>query len=166
MDVFKTSSRDVRRSSGAHPKAVTVSRSRTIAASPAAIFAVLSDPARLAGVLPRVTQVEVIERGASSARVVAHMRLTPFNALRAEGEVRWLQDREIAFATRHPVAVETRLLLCPEDGGTRLDATLTLDLTPLMGPLAALVPHDQVARAAAPDLEATLQAIARASEHR
>jgi carbon monoxide dehydrogenase subunit G len=145
---------------------VTVSRSRYIAAPPERVFAALSNPTSLAGVLPRVKRVEVLERGDAHARIATHMQLTPFNTVRAEGEVRWQADREIIFATKQPMGVETHLMLHARDGGTQLEATLTLDLGGVMGPLAAFVPQDQVASVAAPDLEATLAAIARTVEKR
>lgn len=143
---------------------VSVSRARHVAAPPAVVFAALSDPAALAGVLPRVKRVELLERGESSARIATHMQLTPFNTVRAEGEVRWNGTREIIFRTQEPMGVETRLELRPTASGTNVYATLTLDLSSVMGPLAAFVPADQVAGAAGPDLDATLVAIARAAE--
>ncbi|HWQ11158.1 MAG TPA: SRPBCC family protein [Roseiflexaceae bacterium] len=145
-------------------RAVSVRRARFIAASVEAVFAALADPARLAGVLPRVRKVELLERGASRARIATHMELTPLHTLCAEGEVRWEGMRAIVFRTARPVAVETRLELRPATGGTDLSATLTIDLASLLGPLAALVPREQVAAAIAPDVEATLAAIARAVE--
>lgn len=145
---------------------VTVDRSRHIAAAPEVVFAALSDPAKLAGVLPRVKRVEVLERETSRARLATHMQLSPFNTVRAEGEVRWQEPREIVFTTREPVLVETRLQLIPAAGGTELRASLTLDLTAMIGPFAAFVPQEQVANVAGPDLEATLAGIARAVERR
>lgn len=150
----------------AQAQPVSVSRARHIAAPPAVVFATLSDPAALAGMLPRVKRVELLERGESSARIATHMQITPFNTVRAEGEVRWHGTREIIFSTRQPIGVETRLELRPTASGTNVYATLTLELGSVLGPLAAFVPADQVAGAAGPDLDATLVAIARAAEAR
>jgi carbon monoxide dehydrogenase subunit G len=152
------------RAVGAAPSQAVVSRARHIAAPPDAVFAVLARPEGLAGVLPRVKKVEVLEQGASQARIVTHMQLTPFNTIRAEGEVRWQGTREIVFRTTQPAGVETRLELRPTASGTNLYATLALDLAPMLGPLAAFVPHEQVAKAAGPDLDNTIDAIARAVE--
>jgi hypothetical protein len=147
-------------------RAVTVRRARFIAAPPEAVFAALADLATLAGVLPRVRKVELLERGEGRARIATQMELMPLFTVRTEGEVRWAGTREIVFRTTHPATVETRLELRPAVGGTDLYGALTLDIGPLIGPLAALVPPAQIAAAVAPDLEATLAAIARAVEER
>jgi hypothetical protein len=166
VGLFNTREEGFERAVGApvRSQAISVQRARYIAAPPEAVFAALSNPANLGKMLPRVKKVELLEQGESEARIATHMQLTPFNTVRAEGHVRWKGTREIIFSTRHPVQVETRLELRPAVGGTNLYATLNLDLTPMMGALAALVPQDQVAAAAGPDLDATLTAIARATE--
>jgi carbon monoxide dehydrogenase subunit G len=148
----------------ANGQPVVVSRARHVLAPPDAVFAVLADPAALAGLLPRVKKVELLEQGDGQARIATHMQITPFNTVRSEGEVRWQGTREIVFRTLQPAGVETRLELRPTATGTNVYATLALDLAPMLGPLAAFVPHDQVAGAAGPDLDATLNAIARAVE--
>src|SRR5689334_7848045 len=123
---------------------ITVERTRHIEAAPHVIFAALSDPGKLAGLLPRVQRVEFLERGADHARIATHMALGPFGDLRTEGDLRWQTDREITFSARRPVGVESRWTLTPANGGTDVHAALALDLAPLMGPLAAFVPPDQV----------------------
>jgi hypothetical protein len=150
----------------ARGRLISVSRARHIAAPPEAVFAVLADPAALAGLMPHIKSVELLEQGDAWARVATSLQLTPFNTLRAEGVVRWQGMREIVFSTRQPVGVETRLELRPTATGTNLYATLTLDLAPMLGPLAAFIPYAQVAAVTAPDLEAMLNTIAAAAEQR
>jgi carbon monoxide dehydrogenase subunit G len=165
MGVFNWRENGLERAAGAATsQAVVVSRARHIAAPPAAVFAALARPEGLAGILPRVKKIEVLQQSETQARIVTHMQLTPFNSIRAEGEVRWQGTREIVFRTTEPAGVETRLELRPTASGTNLYATLALDLAPMLGPLAAFVPHDQVAKAAEPDLDNTIDAIARAVE--
>jgi hypothetical protein len=139
---------------------ITVDRSRHINATPQAIFAALSDPDNLSKLLPRVRRIECIQRGTDRARVATHMALGLFGDIRSEGEVRWQTDREVVFSSRRPVPIESRWTLTPTDGGTDLRATLSLDLTPLIGPFAAFVPPDQVTRMIAPDLDTALAEIA------
>lgn len=103
---------------------ITADRTRHIAAPPEAVFAALSDPARLAGLLPRVRRIELIERDRDRVRIAAHMALGPFGDLRCEGEVRWRADREIVFCSRLPVLVESRWTLAPANGGTDLRGAL------------------------------------------
>lgn len=151
-------------STRARQNGIMVERSRLIQASPEAIFLILSDPANLASIMPRVKQIEVLSRDADSARVRTHMALGPFGAVHSEGEVRWLTNREIVFSSTQPVAIETQWLLTPANNGTSLRAIMVLDLSPMMGPLASFVPQDSVSAMIAPDLDAALAAIARKVE--
>jgi hypothetical protein len=139
---------------------ITVARTRYINAAPQAIFAALSDPDMLSGLLPRVRRIELIERTADRARVATYMALGPFGNIRSEGEVRWRTDREVVFISRLPIPVDSRWTLTPANGGTDLRAALSLDLAPLIGPFAAFIPQDQVTRMIEPDLEAALAELA------
>lgn len=138
---------------------IEVTRSRRIAATPQALFATLADPTNLAGMLPRVRSVEVLEQTADSARIATHMAFDPFGSIRNEGEARWQTDQEVTFVSRTPVFVETRWLLTPVENGTDVAALLRLDLSPLLGPLAAFVPPAQVINMVAPELDAALAAL-------
>jgi uncharacterized protein YndB with AHSA1/START domain len=140
---------------------IRVHRSRYIDAAPAAVFAALSDPDQLAGLVPRARRVEFVERGADRARITAHMALGPFGDIRTEGDVRWQTDREIVFRTQRPVLIEARWTLNPLDNGTDLHAELLLDLQPLIGPFASFVPQENVANMIGPDLETALAEVAR-----
>ena len=145
---------------------IEVHRSRSIQAAPAAVFAALADPDNLAAIVPRVRKVELIERAANSAKIVTYMALGPFGTIRSEGDVRWQTDRELIFSTARPVPVEARWTLSATDRGTNLQATLSLDLTPIIGPFAAFVPPNEVAKMVGPDLEAALAAIAQRAEQK
>lgn len=145
---------------------IEVSRSRFVAAPPASVFAALADPANLAGIIPRVRRVELLEQHPDHARVATHMALGPFGAIRNEGEVRWQTDRAIVFSSRRPVPVEARWSLAPRGAGTDLQVQLLLDLAALIGPLAAFVPAGEVAKLVGPDLEAALAAVAERTESR
>ncbi|MDW8148018.1 MAG: SRPBCC family protein [Roseiflexaceae bacterium] len=128
------------------------------------VFDVLTDPQTLAGLLPRVKKVEVLHRGASSARVATHMAVGPFVTIRSEGDVHWQHNQEVVFTSRHPVTVESRWSFVPEGKETNLRVKLTVDLAPMLGPLAAMVPADQVADVIGPDLDQVLTALARRIE--
>ena len=141
-----------------------VTRSRQIDAPAARVFAALADPASLAGIVPRVQRITVLRRGAESAAVATEMALGPFGTLRSEGDVRWQTDREVVFSTRRPVAVEARWTLEETSAGTILQATLSLDLAPLIGPFTALIPPNEVEKMIAPDLDTALAEIARRVE--
>ncbi len=142
------------------PGAVRVERSRVLAATPEQIFSFIADVDNLAAILPRVERVEVLSRAADHARVRTHMAIGPLGSFSSEGETRWVEYRELTFSTRKPASISTHWTLTPADAGTMLRVVMTLDLTPMLGPLAALVPAESVASIVAPDLERMLEAIA------
>lgn len=139
---------------------IQVQRERDINATSQAVFAALADPQNLAGIMPRVRRIELLERGTASAKVVTYMALGPFGDLQSRGDVYWQTDREVVFRSERPVTVEARWTLTEIAGGTKLRATLSLDLSPMIGPLAGLVPAPEVEKMIAPDLDAALAAIA------
>jgi hypothetical protein len=145
---------------------IHVARERLIHAPAQAVFAALADPANLAGVIPRVQRIEIISQGDVQAQVITVMALGPFGEIRSAGQVRWQTDREVVFSAQRPVPVEARWTLVERPGATLLQAALALDLAPLIGPFAALVPTGEVAKMVGPDLEAALAAIARRVEPR
>ena len=139
--------------------AITVRRTRQIAAPPEEVFAALSDPQELSGLLPRVRKIELLERGPDHARVVTHMALGPFGDIRNEGEVSWQAGREVLFRSTRPMPVCSRWQLRPTADGTEVEASLELDLAPVLGFMANFVPSDQVVAVVAPDLDAALLAL-------
>lgn len=132
--------------------------------TPEAIFAALSDPARIGQLLPRVQRVELLSRDdvARKARLVTHMGLGGiFGTIRCEGDLSWEENREILFQVRTPLPVETRWTLAQGVNGAEVRATMSLDLAPMMGPMAAFVPVQQVSDMLAAELETALKALAR-----
>jgi carbon monoxide dehydrogenase subunit G len=139
---------------------INVHRNRHIDAPPEAVFAALADPKHLSDIMPRLRKVEMVERGADHARVATRLALGPLGEIRSEGDDRWQPGREVVFSTRRPVPVVARWTLTPSGEGTNVQASLSLDLGPIMGPLAAFVPQSEVASMVGPDLDAALAAIA------
>jgi ribosome-associated toxin RatA of RatAB toxin-antitoxin module len=140
--------------------AVRVERQRLIAATPERIFALIADVENLAAILPRVRRVEVLARGENQACVRTHMAIGPIGSFSSEGQACWVANRELTFSTSQPATMETHWTLTPTDAGTLLCVVMVLDLRPMIGPLANFVPADSVSAMIAPDLEATLSAIA------
>lgn len=133
-------------------------------ATPEEIFAALADPQRLVSILPRMQKVELLSRDEARrrARLVTHMGLGGiFGTVRCEGELAWEEPRELLFQVRSPVSVETRWTLTPALDGTEIQATMALDLAPLLGPIAAFVPAQQVGEMLGAELDNALKAIAR-----
>jgi hypothetical protein len=132
--------------------------------TPEAIFAALSDPKSIGSLLPRVQKVEMLSRDdvARKAKLVTHMGLGGiFGTIRCEGDLTWEDNREILFTVRTPVPVETRWSLAPGVNGAEIRATMSLDLAPMLGPMAAFVPVQQVGDMLAAELETALKAIAK-----
>lgn len=132
--------------------------------TPEAIFATLSNPNSIAQLLPRVQKVEMLGRDdvARKAKLVTHMGLGGiFGTIRCEGDLTWEENREIVFQVRQPVPVETRWSLAPGVNGAEIRASMSLDLSPMLGPMAAFVPVQQVSDMLAAELESALKAIAR-----
>jgi Polyketide cyclase / dehydrase and lipid transport len=143
---------------------ISVTRRTYIEVStPEQIFAALSDPKTIGGLLPRVQKVELLNRDevARKARLVTHMALGGlFGTIRCEGDLTWEEPREILFKVRTPLPVETRWTLSAGVNGTDIQATMSLDLAPMLGPMAAFVPVQQVAEMLGKELETALSGIA------
>lgn len=142
---------------------ITVTRRSYIeAATPEDVFQSLSDPSRIGQLLPRVQKVEMtnFDEENSKARLVTHMSLGGiFGTIRCEGDLTWTEPSEILFKVRTPLPVETRWSLSEAVNGTELEATMSLDLEPMLGPMAAFVPVQTVADMLAKELETALKAI-------
>jgi carbon monoxide dehydrogenase subunit G len=138
-------------------------RAQIEGSTPEAIFAALSDPQGIGQLLPRVQKVEMLNRDdvARKAKLVTHMGLGGlFGTIRCEGDLTWTEPSEIVFQVRTPLPVETRWSLAPTAAGTMVSASMALDLTPMMGPMAAFVPVQQVGDMLAQELETALRALA------
>jgi hypothetical protein len=99
-----------------------------------------------------------------TARLVTHMSLGGmFGTIRCEGDLTWTEPGEILFKVRTPVPVETRWTLASAVNGTDLQASMALDLDPMLGPMAAFVPVQAVSDMLAKELESALTAIAKSS---
>lgn len=146
---------------------ITVSRRSYIeAANPDDVFAALSDPNRIGTLMPRFQKVELhdYDPEACSARMVTHMSMGGiFGSIRCEGDLTWVEPSEIMFKVRTPVSVETRWTLTAALNGTELFATMSLDLVPLLGPMAAFVPPQMVSDILGAELESALKTISEKS---
>lgn len=140
---------------------ITVNRRSYIeGAIPEDVFATLSDPHGLTRLLPRIRKAELLDMKASSARLVTHMALGGiFGTIRCEGDLLWRAPRDILFRVRTPLTLETRWTLVPAVNGTDLQASMSLDLAPLLGPMAQFVPTDSVGDVLGNELASALQAI-------
>jgi carbon monoxide dehydrogenase subunit G len=142
---------------------IKVTRRGTVeAATPEQIFAALNDPQGIAQMLPRVTKAELsdMDEVAGTAKLVTYMALGGiFGTIRCEGNLSWTEPNEIVFKVRTPMPLETRWSLVAQGENTEVSATMFLDLTPMLGPMAAFVPMQQVAEMISKELDAALKAV-------
>jgi carbon monoxide dehydrogenase subunit G len=125
---------------------ITVDRHSYIEhATPEEVFEALSDPTRIEQLLPRMRKVEIKSRQANQAHLVTHMSLGGiFGTIPCEGNLHWVEPHEIIFKVKTPLPLQTRWTLSPAVNGTDLQATMSMDLRPMLGPMAAFVPTDAV----------------------
>lgn len=129
--------------------------------TPEAVFAYLSEPAHLSRMLPRMRDVELLERNATSARLATSMTIGErLGAVRCEGDVRWQEPHEIVFTVRTPISLETRWNLKANGSATDLAAVMFFDLGDTLGPMAQLVPSSVVGGMIADDLKQALAMVA------
>jgi carbon monoxide dehydrogenase subunit G len=140
---------------------ITLQRSKVVAAGPKEVFESLSDPQELTRLIPRVQKVDVLERHADHARIATHMSMGGiFGTIRCEGELRWVEPSSITFTVQKPLPLENRWSLTPIVGGTEITVMMSLDLVPLLGPLAQFVPANAVTDILGKDIDGALQRIA------
>lgn len=142
---------------------ITVSRRSYIeAATPHDVFAALADPTRIGELMPRFQKVELhnYNQEACTARMVTLMAMGGiFGTIRCEGDLTWTEPSEIVFKVRTPVPVETHWILTPAVNGTEIVATMSLDLSPMLGPMAAFVPVQMVSDILGSELEIALKMV-------
>jgi hypothetical protein len=130
--------------------------------TPEAIFAALSDPDGIVELLPRMQKVEMQDRDDANckAHLITYMSMGGiFGTIRCEGDLTWVEPHEILFKVHTPLPLVTHWTLTAAVGGADLQATMTLDLEPMLGPLAAFVPAKQVAEILGGELDAALKTI-------
>jgi len=142
---------------------ITVSRRSYIEdATPTDIFAALADPNQIGTLLPRFEKVELHNYNplARTARMVTYMSMGGiFGTIRCEGDLTWVEPSEILFKVRTPLPVETHWRLTPAVNGTEIVATMSLDLAPMLGPVAAFVPVKMVSDILGGELDSALKTI-------
>jgi hypothetical protein len=130
--------------------------------TPEAIFTALSDPDGIIELLPRMQKVEMFDRDDvnCTARLITYMHMGGiFGTIRCEGNLTWVEPSEILFKVRTPLPIDTHWTLTSAVNGADIQATMSLDLAPLLGPLAGLVPVQQVSDILGGELEAALKTI-------
>lgn len=142
---------------------ITVTRRSFIeGTTPEDVFTALADPQQIGRLLPRVRKVDILDLDmeARTGRLVTYMSLGGiFGTLRCEGELTWVEPSEILFKVESPVPVETKWLLSRAVNGTDLEASMNLDLTPMLGAMASFVPVHTVSSILDKELESALVAI-------
>jgi carbon monoxide dehydrogenase subunit G len=126
-------------------------------ATPAEVFLALSDPDGLMDLLPRLRKAEMTNIQTNQAHLVMHIWIGQIvDMVHCEGKLTWVEEREISFVVQKPLPVKVHWALAPGVLGTDIRLTLTLDLAPLLGPIAFLVPNEVVKTLIVRELEHAL----------
>lgn len=125
---------------------IHVDRERHIAhATPEEVFAVLSNPEGLSGLLPRLRKAIVEEQNDDRARLTLCISIgSVFGTVCFAGKLVWEEPNNIAFQVSNPLSAKIQWSLQPDGDGTKVRVTATLDLKPLLGPMIHFVPTDIV----------------------
>jgi carbon monoxide dehydrogenase subunit G len=131
-------------------------------AIPEDVFEALSDRSRLQELMPRMQRIEFGDEGMNNQDITMFIGIGGgFGLIRCEGNLTWNEPHELTFTVRNPLPVETHWTLNAAGDGTDLQIVMTLDLVPMLGPMAAFVPKNLVEEMMRKEMTYAIQKIAR-----
>lgn len=137
---------------------ITINRERTMLHGPDEVWALLSEPANLPRIMPRISRVEIGAATEQGIPLTAHFNLgSQLGHRSAPGLFRALDGRDVSYQATRPMPILARWLLEPMANGTRVQATLQFNLKPLLGPLAMMAPLAMIKKNVTGELDLALQ---------
>lgn len=137
---------------------ISITRERRVPYEPDAVWALLSDPANLPRILPRITRVELGTTTGDSTPLTAYFNFgSQLGQRSAPGVFRTVGQDDVVFECTRPLPILARWTLQPQEEGVLLTALLRFDLKPLLGPLAMMAPTAMIKKSVADELEAALK---------
>lgn len=137
---------------------ITINRERPVPYHPDDVWTLLSEPANLPRIMPRITRVEVGAATPQGIPLTAHFNLgSQLGQRSAPGVFRAVDGRDVSYQATKPMPVLARWLLLPVATGTLLQATLQFNLKPLLGPLAMMAPLAMIKKNVTGELDLALQ---------
>jgi carbon monoxide dehydrogenase subunit G len=133
---------------------------RIESANPHDVFMVLSNPEGLTHLMPRLRKATLEDSGEDKARLTLCVSVgSVFGTICFNGNLRWEEPEKIIFRVGKPVDAEIHWTLTPADEDTIVAVSISLDLAPLLGPMAGFVPQDMVSDIIGKELEHALREI-------
>ncbi|HYF63816.1 MAG TPA: SRPBCC family protein [Herpetosiphonaceae bacterium] len=137
---------------------ITINRERTMSHGPDEVWALLSEPANLPRIMPRISRVEVGAATAQGIPLTAHFNLgSQLGHRTAPGIFRAVDGRDVSYQATKPMPILARWLLEPVGEGTLVRATLEFNLKPVLGPLAMMAPMAMIKKNVTGELDLALQ---------
>lgn len=141
---------------------IRVERQITIESATAReVFVELSDPHGLTTLLPRLRKATLEESGDERALLTLCISVgNMFGTICFAGNLSWTEPEEIVFQVAKPIDAKIRWTLTPTERGTKVQVAASMNLTPLLGPMAMFVPQDIVQDIIGSELEHALRQVA------
>lgn len=121
----------------------SVSQPYWLAYPPAAVYQTLTDPDKLASIVKRLENIEVIDRDGDSGEVLATIDLPGGKTLQTRGQVEGVPHSDLSFKTEEPVKLNIiwKLSSATKDqiDGCDVVYTIEVDLTPVAAFISGLV---------------------------
>lgn len=125
------------------------------------VFVELSDPHGLSTLIPRLRKATLEESSDERARLTLCISIgSMFGTICFAGNLSWTEPEEIVFQVAKPIDAKIRWTLTPKEHGTNVKVTATMNLAPLLGPMAMFVPQDIVQDIIGSELEHALRQVA------
>lgn len=135
-----------------------IQRTRSIAAPPTTVIALLHDLNEIARWAPAQIQIEVGEPSGDAVPLAANIPLGPLGQRRFEGEAHLLADGLRCVATS-PIALDLRWAVTEQGAHSLVTASAEADLEPMLGPVARAVPDALIDRVVGQQLDTSLDAL-------
>lgn len=130
-------------------------------ATPDEVFVVLSNPEILHGLMPRLRKASVEESSDKQARLTLCLSINSmFGTICFAGSLIWNEPDEVIFRVKNPLNAEIRWIITPSENGSLVTVKASLDLKPLLGPMAHFVPQDIVRELMGKEFDHALRQIA------
>lgn len=141
---------------------ITVTRERQLRRPISELWQLLANPHNLPRILPRIARVEVSEFANDSQPVTAYFDFgIPLGTQAAQGTFSLIEQQSIRFDAEQPLPIMAHWQLQPHANNTKVHASLSFDLKPILGPVAKVVPLSIVKSEVSRELEQALARIER-----
>lgn len=135
--------------------------------TPEELFEELSDRERLQELMPRMRKIEYGEQNVNSQDIVMHIGIGGgFGTIRCEGTLTWDEPQSLTFKVTSPLPVETVWEFTPAINGTEITISMSLDLFPMLGPMASFVPRNLVEELMIKETKQAINQVARRVKER